>query len=57
MPTQKPADTREPRIQREDILFLEDQSFNHDNVCVVTGAGPGMAAGNLIPGGDGGGRD
>jgi 3-hydroxybutyrate dehydrogenase len=48
MPTQKPADTREPHIQREDILFLEDQSFNHDNVCVVTGAGTGIGRATAI---------
>ena len=48
MPTQKPADTREPRIQREEILFLEDQSFNHDNVCVVTGAGTGIGRATAI---------
>jgi len=48
MPTRKPADTREPHIQREEILFLKDESFNHDNVCVVTGAGTGIGRATAI---------
>jgi 3-hydroxybutyrate dehydrogenase len=48
MPTQKPADTREPQIRREEILFLVDESFNHDNVCVVTGAGTGIGRATAI---------
>jgi 3-hydroxybutyrate dehydrogenase len=42
MPTRKPADTREPYIQLKDILLLQEDSFNHDNVCIVTGAGTGI---------------
>ena len=56
METRKPADAKEPDIDREDILFLQDVNFNHDNVCVVTGAGTWIgrataiaaAANNLI---------
>jgi 3-hydroxybutyrate dehydrogenase len=48
METQKPADTREPDIQREEILFLRDDNFNHDHVCVVTGAGTGIGRATAI---------
>jgi len=48
MATQKPADTKEPDIQREDILFLQDDNFNHDHVCVVTGAGTGIGRATAI---------
>ena len=33
---------KEPDIVREDILFLEDQHFNTDNVCIVSGSGTGI---------------
>ena len=33
MATRKPADAKEPEILRDDILFLKDVNFNHDNVC------------------------
>jgi 3-hydroxybutyrate dehydrogenase len=48
METQKPADTREPDIQREDILFLQDDNFHHGHVCVVTGAGTGIGRATAI---------
>jgi len=48
METQKPADTREPDIQREEILLLQDDNFNHDHVCVVTGAGTGIGRATAI---------
>ena len=56
MVTIKPVDTREPKITREEILFLQDQNFNPGNVCVVTGAATGIgratavaaAANNLV---------
>jgi hypothetical protein len=32
MVTIKPVDTREPKITREEILFLQDENFNPDNV-------------------------
>ena len=48
METQKPADAKEPDILREDILFLQDDKFNHDNVCIVTGAGTGIGRATAI---------
>ena len=42
METQKPADTREPEIQREEMLILQDEHFNPGNVCIVSGAGTGI---------------
>ena len=33
---------REPEIKREDILILEDDHFNTNNVCIVTGSGTGI---------------
>jgi 3-hydroxybutyrate dehydrogenase len=48
MATQKPADAKEPEILRDDILFLKDVNFNHDNVCVVTGAGTGIGRATAI---------
>ncbi|MEW6673498.1 MAG: SDR family oxidoreductase [Thermodesulfobacteriota bacterium] len=46
----------EPEIMRDDILFLNDDDFNPDNVCIVTGAASGIgravaiaaAANNLV---------
>jgi len=35
-------DIREPTIQRQEILLLEDEQFNAHNVCIVTGAGTGI---------------
>ncbi len=35
-------DIREPEIKTEDILILQDEHFNSDNVCIVTGAGTGI---------------
>jgi 3-hydroxybutyrate dehydrogenase len=48
MATRKPADAKEPEILRDDILFLKDVNFNHDNVCVVTGAGTGIGRATAI---------
>jgi len=42
METRKPADTREPEIRKNDILISEDENFNSDNVCIVTGAATGI---------------
>ena len=42
METKRPADTREPEIQQEDILILQDEHFNPGNVCIVSGAGTGI---------------
>ena len=47
--TRNPADTKEPAIKREEILFLPDANFNANNVCVVTGAGPVSAEPLLLP--------
>jgi 3-hydroxybutyrate dehydrogenase len=35
-------DIREPEIKKSEILVLEDENFNRDNVCIVTGAGTGI---------------
>jgi len=35
-------DIREPEIKKSEILILEDENFNQDNVCIVTGAGTGI---------------
>jgi len=42
METKKPADTQEPKIEKEEILLLKDHNFNTHNVCLVTGAGTGI---------------
>jgi len=50
------VDISEPRIKREDILILQDNNFNSQHVCIVSGAGTGIgratavavAANNLI---------
>ena len=41
-------DIREPAIRREDILFLTDENFNTDNVCIVSGAGTGIGRATAI---------
>ncbi len=35
-------DIREPEIKPDDILILSDNSFNPENVCIVTGAASGI---------------
>ncbi len=41
-------DIREPEIEREDILILQDDQFNTDNVCIVTGSGTGIGRATAI---------
>jgi 3-hydroxybutyrate dehydrogenase len=48
MVTTKPVDTQEPKITREEILFLQDDNFNSKNVCVVSGAGAGIGRATAI---------
>ena len=48
MVTTKPVDTHEPKIRREEILFLQDENFNNKNVCVVSGAGTGIGRATAI---------
>jgi len=39
---------REPEIKREEILFLQDENFNPDNVCIVTGSGSGIGRATAV---------
>ena len=48
MVTTKPVDTREPKITREEILFLQDENFNPDNVCVISGAATGIGRATAV---------
>ena len=48
MATREPADTREPEIRREEILFLHDENFNPNNVCLVTGSATGIGRATAI---------
>ena len=48
MVTTKPVDTHEPKITREEILFLEDDNFARGNVCVITGAATGIGRATAI---------
>ncbi len=41
-------DIREPRIERKEILMLDDDNFNSDNVCIVTGASMGIGRATAI---------
>lgn len=39
---------KEPIIEREDILVLQDDRFHPDNVCMVTGSGTGIGRATAI---------
>ena len=41
-------DIAEPIVTKGDILFLEDPSFNPDNVCLVTGAASGIGRASAL---------
>lgn len=41
-------DIREPVIERKDILFLEDEHFAKENVCIVSGAGTGIGRATAV---------
>jgi 3-hydroxybutyrate dehydrogenase len=41
-------DIREPAIEREEILILQDENFNSDNVCIITGSGTGIGRATAI---------
>lgn len=41
-------DIGEPGIKREDILILQDDHFNTNNVCIVTGSGTGIGRATAI---------
>jgi len=41
-------DIREPEINHEDILVLNDDHFSTDNVCIVTGSGTGIGRATAI---------
>jgi 3-hydroxybutyrate dehydrogenase len=41
-------DIREPIIERQQILVLEDEAFTRENVCIVTGIGTGIGRATAI---------
>ena len=41
-------DIREPMIKRKEILILDDDHFNTNNVCLVTGSGTGIGRATAI---------
>ena len=41
-------DIREPDIEREDILMLQDEGFSTNNVCLVTGCASGIGRATAI---------
>jgi 3-hydroxybutyrate dehydrogenase len=41
-------DITEPKIEKREILVLDDDNFNPDNVCIVSGAGTGIGRATAI---------
>jgi len=41
-------DIREPLIKKDEILILQDNQYNPENVCIVTGAGTGIGRATAI---------
>ncbi|RLB41058.1 MAG: D-beta-hydroxybutyrate dehydrogenase [Deltaproteobacteria bacterium] len=41
-------DISEPRIEKPEILLLDDDNFNPDNVCIVTGASMGIGRATAV---------
>jgi len=41
-------DIKEPEINRDEILILQDDQFNTDNVCIVSGAGTGIGRATAV---------
>jgi 3-hydroxybutyrate dehydrogenase len=41
-------DINEPEINRDEILILQDENFNPDNVCIVSGASGGIGRATAI---------
>jgi 3-hydroxybutyrate dehydrogenase len=41
-------DIREPEIERNQLLILDDPNFNPDNVCIVTGSGTGIGRATAV---------
>jgi 3-hydroxybutyrate dehydrogenase len=39
---------KEPAIKKDNVLILEDDNFNADHVCIVTGAGTGIGRATAI---------
>ncbi len=39
---------KEPEIQKEDVLKMDDEDFNLKNVCIVTGAGSGIGRATAV---------
>ena len=41
-------DISEPKIKKEDILILNDDEFNTNNICIVSGSGTGIGRATAI---------
>ncbi len=41
-------DISEPKIEQREVLVLDDDNFNPDNVCIVSGAGTGIGRATAI---------